>query len=232
MDLIASIIASALTFIVSILGNLLAHDICVSADRTCAKIIRKAAARLAPFDREPRESEWLADLCERETIREKYQHAIGCFLIAGKMRRQASALILAMNLQIDGVGNIPLTLKLNSRVLKPLFLKAATAKSKKINNIAIVLGILYLRLKLIRSAKASLGPSLKKITTERLTQCKISEVHLKWGRMDVDIDKIFRLFRLFIEELGTKFAEYIQSLTKPQSAPSETLGGDCTIAPK
>jgi hypothetical protein len=219
MDLIASVIAAALGFIVSIFGNVVAHDICVSADRTCTKIIRRAAGRLAPLDRQLRESEWLADLYERETVREKYQHAIGCFLIAGKMRREASALILALNLQVSGVGNIPLTFKLNSRFVKPLFLKAATTKSKSFNEVAIVLGILYLRFKLIRSAKASLGLRFKNITTKSLTECNINEVHLKWGRMDVDLKMLFDLFRVFMKELGTKLPEFLKSLAKPPSVP-------------
>jgi len=206
MDLIASIIASALAFIASVLGNVLAHDICVSADRTCTKIIRNAAGRLAPLDQELRESEWLADLQDRETMREKYQHAIGCFLIAGKMRREATALILAMDFQINGVGTFPLTLKLNSRVVKPLFLKAATTRFKTINEIAIVLGFLYLRSKLIRSAKASLGPGVKNIA---MGECKICGARLRFGRLDVDLKTIYQLFRRFLD-----------ALTKPQSAPS------------
>lgn len=94
MDLIASIVASIVTFVAGLLGNILAHDICASADRTCARIIHTASRRLAPFDCEPVEQEWLADLYERATVREKYQHAIGCFLSAGKMRRQAQTVIV------------------------------------------------------------------------------------------------------------------------------------------
>jgi hypothetical protein len=41
-----------------------------------AKIIYRAAYRLAPIDQEPVELEWLGDLNERETVFEKYRHAI------------------------------------------------------------------------------------------------------------------------------------------------------------
>jgi hypothetical protein len=245
MELVVSITASIQAFFASVLGNLLAHDICVSADRTCSKIIRNAASRLAAFDRESRESEWLADLHERETVREKYQHAIGCFLVAGNMRRRAEAVMLVLSF-----GAVPLTLKLNSRVLKPLFLKAATAKSKQISEAAIVLGILYLTFKLRRSAKASRSSGASKLTRDHWNQSMMRgyyEAHLKWGRIDVDLVEAYRLFRLFMDlsperilelatqldsipslakllKLAAKLRESIPSLDQPQSVPSETLG--------
>jgi hypothetical protein len=83
MDLITNIAASVFAFAAGLLTNILAHDICVSADRVCTKIIRRAARRLAPFDQEPLEVEWLGDLSERETVYEKYRHAVGCYIAAG-----------------------------------------------------------------------------------------------------------------------------------------------------
>jgi hypothetical protein len=218
MDLIASVIAAALGFVVSIFCNVIAHDICVSADRTCTKIIRRAGGRLAPFDRELRESEWLADLYDRETVREKYQHAIGCFLVAGKMRREATTFMLVVSFDVGGIGNVPLTLKLNSKVLWPLFLKAAAAKSKMISRNAIILGTLYSRLKINRSAKASLGSDFKKIT---MGQCKVSAASLRFGRLDVDVRTIYRIFRFFMElpPEAKKLLADIQSVAKLQSAP-------------
>lgn len=89
MDLIAQVVAAVLTFLASIIGNIFAHDICASADSVCAKIIKAAVARLAAFDQDSTEQEWLADLHEHQTVFEKYRHAVGCFLAAPKMRRCA-----------------------------------------------------------------------------------------------------------------------------------------------
>jgi hypothetical protein len=89
MDLIAQVTGAVLAFFASIIGNIFAHDICASADVVCAKIIKAAAALLAPLDPTPTEQEWLADLHERQTVSEKYRHAIGCFLVAPRMRRYA-----------------------------------------------------------------------------------------------------------------------------------------------
>jgi hypothetical protein len=150
-------IAWVLAFFASVLGNILAHDICSSADRICTKIIRSAARRLADFDRQDGELEWLADLHDRETVREKYQHAIGCFLVVGKMRRQAMTVRVAMNFQIDGVGTVPLTLNLTSRFMGPAFFAFSTARFDWIKSVAVVIGMLYVLLKFIRSANASLA---------------------------------------------------------------------------
>jgi hypothetical protein len=89
MDLIAQVVAAVLTFLASIIGNIFAHDICAAADSVCAKIIKAAVARLAAFDQDSTEQEWLVDLHEHQTVFEKYRHAVGCFLAAPKMRRCA-----------------------------------------------------------------------------------------------------------------------------------------------
>lgn len=89
MDLIAHIVASVFAFVAGLLTDILAHDICMSADRVCTRIIRHAARRMAPFDPESVELEWLSDLSERETVYEKYHHAVGCYVVAGGMRRRA-----------------------------------------------------------------------------------------------------------------------------------------------
>jgi len=116
MDLIANIAAWVLAFFASVLGNIWAHDICASADRTCTKIVRGAARRLAPFDQESGEQEWLADLNDRLTVREKYQHAIGCYLVAGKMRRAAIKVTLVLCFHIDAVGDVPLDFNVGSKL--------------------------------------------------------------------------------------------------------------------
>ena len=89
MDVIAQGVAALLAFFIGIIGNIFAHDICNSANTVCTKIIKGASARLAAFDQDATEEEWLADLHEHQTIIEKYQHAIGCYLAAPRMRRFA-----------------------------------------------------------------------------------------------------------------------------------------------
>ncbi|WP_316219088.1 hypothetical protein [Bradyrhizobium sp. SZCCHNR2026] len=93
MDLIAQIVAAIVSFLVGIAGNVFAHDICVSADKICTKIIKAAAARLAPFEKGDTEKAWLVDLTEHLTVFEKYRHAIGCYLIAPKMRSFALEMV-------------------------------------------------------------------------------------------------------------------------------------------
>ena len=107
MDLIASIISWVLAFCASVLGNILAHDICARTDTACGKIIHRASRRLAAFECIPVEQEWLADLHERETVFEKYRHSIGCFLAAGKMRRQAEVVKLVVQLPDRGRWHRP-----------------------------------------------------------------------------------------------------------------------------
>jgi len=52
MDLITNIVVSVLTFVAELLTTILAYNIYTSADRICAKIIHRAASRLASFDQE------------------------------------------------------------------------------------------------------------------------------------------------------------------------------------
>jgi len=203
MELILSAICYVLAFFLSVLGNILAHDICVSADRTCTTIIRSAARRLAPFERESGESEWLAHLHDCETVREKYRHAIGCFLVAGKMRRQAQTIVIAMSFQITGVGTVPLTLKLNSRVLTPVLSKTIKLKPHWIKKTVAITACLYVLLKFVRSAYSSL-PAGHKITAEHLKQYKEwgYGARLKRKGLDVDLGTIFRTMVLQPHRIG------------------------------
>jgi hypothetical protein len=194
MELIANVISFVLAFFVSVLGNILAHDICVSADRTCGKIIRSAAQRLAPFDRESGELEWLAHLHDCKTVREKYRHAIGCFLVAGQMRRRAQTVLVVMNFQIVGVGTVPLTLNITSRFVGPTFSKLFGVKFIPIKYAVVTVAVVYLVLKFARSAKSNLTPGLR-ITKDHLTQYKSwgYEAHVKSKRVDLNLSDIFRI---------------------------------------
>jgi hypothetical protein len=194
MDVILNFVSWTLAFFASVLGNIIAHDICMSADRTCGKIIGSAARRLAPFDRESGELEWLAHLHDCETVREKYKHAIGCFLIAGQMRRQAQTVFVAMNFQIVGVGTVPLTLNITSRFVGPIFLKSFGIKFIPIKYVVVTVAVVYLVLKFARSAKTNLTPGFK-ITKDHLTQYKSwgYEAHIKSKRVNLNLSNIFRV---------------------------------------
>jgi hypothetical protein len=224
MDLIANIIAWILTFIASVVGNILAHDICTSADRTCAMIIHNAASRLAHFDRESGELEWLADLYERQTVSEKYRHAIGCFLVAGKMRREATTVTVAMNFQITGVGAVPLTLSLTSRFMWPTFTRLMSAKYTWIKHATVLTAMLYVLVKFIRSARRSLSPEFK-ITREHIKQYKSwgYDAHIKRKGMDLHVNHIFRAMVLQpqrIPKIIKKVNDALAPLRNTQSAPS------------
>jgi hypothetical protein len=226
MDLIANSIAWVLAFFASVLGNILAHDICASADRTCTKIIRNAARRLAHFDREPVELEWLADLHDRVTVREKYQHAIGCFLVAGKMRRQATSVTVAMNLQIDGVGSIPLSLNLTSKLTRAFF-AAGGSRFHWVRRTNAIIGILYILMKLIRAAN-TLGPAkLSKLGQEKLKEYKTwgYQARLKRKGLDLDMGNVFRAMVLNPKQIPDILRRVVEALSvepnhNSQSTPS------------
>jgi hypothetical protein len=227
MDVIAGIAATVLAFFASVLGSILAYDICVSADRTCAKIIRNASSRLAPRNRESGEMEWLADLHERDTVYEKYRHATGCFLVAGKMRRQAQTVMVAMSFNITGVGTVPVTLRLNSKVVGPLFLKALQSRPSWARKAAIIFAALYLLMKFFMSANASL-PSGFKITREHLKRYKSwgYDAHIRGNGFDMPLGGIFRLMVLQperIQEMIKKVGECLAPLKNLRSAATDTI---------
>jgi hypothetical protein len=194
VDMILNFVSWILAFFASVLGNIIAHDICVSADRTCGKIISSAAQRLALFDRESGALEWLAHLHDCETVREKYKHAIGCFLVAGRMRRQAQTVLVVMNFQIVGVGTVPLTLNITSRFVGPTFLKLFGVKFIPIKYAVVTVALVYLVLKFARSANSNLTPGLR-ITKDHLAQYKSwrYEAHIKGKRVDLNLSNIFRV---------------------------------------
>lgn len=98
MELLTSILAGVFAFIGGIVGNVMAHDLCVSATAVCSKIIRRAAHRTGTKPLQTRyEEEWLADLAERNTVYAKYRHAIGCYLVAGKIRREARKILVLIS---------------------------------------------------------------------------------------------------------------------------------------
>jgi hypothetical protein len=225
MDFIVSILSSALAFFCSVLGNVLAHDICASADRTCTKIIGSAARRLAPFDRDAGEREWLADLHERLTVYEKYKHAIGCFLVAGKMRRQAQAITIMVSIQIEGVGTIPLSFNMQSP-LRRIFSAAATSRFQWVKGYNIIFAVLYLFYKFAKAAKVSCPQTFKKFRDVKLTDYKNWGYEARLKRKGLDID-LGQLFRFLIEnpkqtpDVLRKFTEIMTGTNHLQSTPQQ-----------
>lgn len=222
--MILSFVSWILAFCASVLGNILAHDICVSADRTCGKIISSAARRLAPFDRESGELEWLAHLYDCEAVREKYQHAIGCFLVAGRMRRQAQTVLVVMNFQIVGVGTVSLTLNITSRFVGPIFLKAFGIKFIPIKYAAVTVAVVYLVLKFARSAKYQLTPGFR-ITKDHLAQYKSwrYEAHLKSKRVNLNLSSLFR-FMIHHPKRIPELVEKMSDIFTNDSNRTPTLG--------
>jgi hypothetical protein len=170
MDLIASIISWVLAFCASVLGKILAHDICARTDTACGKIIHRASRRLAAFECIPVEQEWLADLHERETVFEKYRHSIGCFLAAGKMRRQAEVVKLVFNFQIEGVGTVPLTLNMSSKLTRLCF-AAGSSRFDWVKKTNAKLVILYFMMKFGNTTN-KMGPGKVQKLGDRLKDYK------------------------------------------------------------
>jgi hypothetical protein len=194
MDLMVNIVVSVLTLVASVLTSILAHDICLSANRTCAKIIKRAALRLAPIDQEAVELEWLGDLDERETVWEKYRHALGCYIAAGSMRRRSLTLTIALNFHVTGVGTVPLTIELGPSLLASTFFMAASTRMPRwVRRASIVAFIIYTFGKLLLSAHR-IGPgSLKRFLqeTNRFKEWGY-EAHLGRRGLDLDLSKILR----------------------------------------
>jgi hypothetical protein len=219
MDLIANIAAWVLAFFASVLGNIWAHDICASADRTCTKIVRGAARRLAPFDQESGEQEWLADLNDRLTVREKYQHAIGCYLVAGKMRRAAIKVTLVLCFHIDAVGDVPLDFNVGSKLFLTSFSIAARAKPVWIRHFVIVCGLLYFFRKLLRSAR-HLGPARFKTFASVLGEYRTwnYDIQIKRKGLELNLTNIARAIIQNpdrITEIGNKLVAFLKENLPP-----------------
>jgi hypothetical protein len=220
MDLIASIISWVLAFFASVLGNILAHDICSTADAACRTIIRRASRRLAAFECALVEQEWLADLHERETVFEKYRHAIGCFLAAGKMRRQAEAVTVLLNFQIDSVGTIPLTLNITSKLTR-LSLAAGSSRFQWLRRTNALFLIAYLVFRFGSTTK-KLGPGKVKKLADSLKHYKNWKYSARLQRkgLDIHLDNIFRAMVHHPTEAPAILGRVAEALKKmPQATP-------------
>jgi hypothetical protein len=214
MDLIEKIASFVLTFIAGVLGNIVAHDICATADARCSKIIRRAAKRLADFDVEATELEWLADLNERETVREKYRHAIGCYLAAPRMRRQALTVGIAVKFKVNSVGTVPCTITID-----PIFGNAvmnAIGKQSRFSTSLLMLVFVYQFGKVLVAAQR-LGPgTLRRFLDEVKNFEKWDfDVKVVGKNRTLDLSKIAKLYALD-KQAGLKFLkQYSEILSTP-----------------
>jgi hypothetical protein len=189
MDVIASIVSLVLTFVAGVIGNIVAHDICATADARCAKIIGRAAKRLAPVDIETTELEWLADLAERETVREKYRHAIGCYLAAPRMRRQATTITIEAKFKVSSVGEIPLTIAIDP--ILGVWLLGAMGKSRGLWMI-----FASYQFSKVMVAAHRLGPGRLQCFVNEFDNFKNWDFEVKAGQKGkmIDLSKIFKLY--------------------------------------
>lgn len=85
----------------------------------------------------------LADLSERETVYEQYKHAVGCYLSAGCIRRQARKVTLHVTYTIPHFGPVEVTFNLSSRIIAPLWFNAIGSNYSFLRSCGWWAGILY-----------------------------------------------------------------------------------------
>jgi hypothetical protein len=214
MDVIANIVSVVLTFVAGIIGNIVAHDVCTTADARCAKIIGRAAKRLAPFDIEATELEWLADLAERETVREKYRHAIGCYLAAPRMRRQAQTVTISIKFKVNSVGEVPLRIAIDP-IFGTRLLNALGKQSVLSKPLWLMIGIYQFSKVMVAAHR--LGPGRLQRFVKEFANFKKWDFDVKAGRkgLMMDFSKILKLYAID-RQAGIKYLkEYVEILTKP-----------------
>jgi len=195
MDLITNLLVWLATAIAAVLTNILAHDVCVSANRVCSNIIRRAAKHLAKFDQEDVETEWLGQLSEHDTVYEKYRHAIGCYIAAPRMRRRAQKVTLAINLRATGIGTVPLTLTFGNGAMYFAFAVGANEKTPAwIRKWVAAATVLHIFAKLLLSADC-LGPGsvhnfLQKLKSNEFKTWQY-EARITRKGLDMDLSTIF-----------------------------------------
>ena len=217
VDGFTNLVASVVWFGASLLANILAHDICVSADRTCTKIIHQAARRLAPFDQEFGEFEMLGDLSERDTVYDKYRHAIGCYLAAGRMRRRAQTITLAINFRVPGVGAVPLTLKLKPVLMSVIFAAVGEKMPGPFRRASIAGVVLYIFAKLGLSAHR-LGPGMLERFVDQFQHYKTWEYECRVMRkgLDLNVGKLLKLLLVAPKRFPAVAEKFIEIFRKKE----------------
>jgi hypothetical protein len=217
MDVIANVIAFILSFVAGVIGNIVAHDICVTSDARCKKIIARATARLAPFDRAETEKEWLGDLSERETAHAKYYHAIGCYLAAPQMRRQATTIKINVSFRVPPVGTVPLIVTID-----PIFGAAFLNRTNGLNWLSkyvLAATIIYYFCKVLLAAHR-LGPGCLRRFLNDTKNFKKWDVDVKATRkgLELDFSKHVKLW-LIDKKRGTEaFKRVAEIFEQTQSA--------------
>ena len=225
MDLIINLHVWLATAIAAVLTNILAHDVCVSANRVCGNIIHRAAKHLANFDQEDVETEWLGQLSEHDTVCEKYRHAIGCYIAAPRMRRRAQIITLAMNLRATGVGTVPLTLTLGSGAMFFAFNEGTKTKTPVwVQKSVLVVTMLYIFAKLLFSAHR-LGPGsvhnfLQKLKSKEFKTWQY-EARVTRRGLDLDLSTVFTFMVRNPSQIAPMLKRFTEILA-PQQQQADT----------
>ena len=220
MDVITTIVVWVFTLIAELVTTIFAYDICASADFICAKIIHYSARRLAVFDQEAVELEWLGDLSERETVFDKYRHAIGCYVAAGGMRRRALAVAIELKFRVIGVGAVPLTLKLGPPLVVSAFFAATGPRMPRLLSKTLMTAfVVYALAKLLLSVHR-LGPGSLHRFLDQLKQYKKwgYQAHVRRKGIDLNVSNTFRAMVIFpkrIPEITEKLCNIFEK--KPGS---------------
>ena len=105
MELIVWLFAAIGAFLGTVASHSVAHDAYSGCPKYARRLIKRAAGRLPPFERNRYEEEWLADLEEREGVFAKFKHAFDCLLCARTLSSLSRGRAPAyLEFSVPGVG--------------------------------------------------------------------------------------------------------------------------------
>ena len=239
MEFLISFLAGVFAFVGGVVGNILASDLCGSANGTCSRIIKAAAKRTGDEAHQKRyEEEWLADLAERETVNAKYRHAIGCYFISRKIHRESQKISLYVLYFVPRYGKVLLKFNLSSWLLSVWF-AAMGSKIGFIQNNAMRAGVMYYVARFARTAYRDepkrlphliglAGEALKdKSLKEWPFKVKISRSGKSWDLTDIShlILKEPNVIALLKKKIGgNNPREIAEAIMKPRKKEGEGNG--------
>jgi hypothetical protein len=110
MELITSIVGTAIGWVVSLAAHVIARDAYASIPKYARQLIEWAVGKLPADQQERYLEEWLADLNDRPSVLSKFQHAVECCICVRKISAiySESRKSLAEGLSSPNVWNIDL----------------------------------------------------------------------------------------------------------------------------